>query len=126
MLYFNKAILMLILARGDNMRIDSSEIIGRRISNFRKANGYTQAELAEKIDLSVTEISNLERGKNNLSFNTLISLCKELDVCPCQLLSGAIKDTVDDNIIDLIRELTQKEKETIFKLLLTYVESKSF
>lgn len=108
------------------MRIDSSEIIGKRISNFRKANGYTQAELAERIDLSVTEISNIERGKNNLSFNTLINLCKELDVCPCQLLSGAIKDTVDDNIIDLIRELTRQEKETIFKLLLTYVESKSF
>lgn len=116
---------MLLLSRGDYMRIDSNEIIGYRISTYRKLKGLTQADLAEKIDLSTTEISNLERGKNNLSYNTLVSLCKELDTCPCQLLSGAIRDTVEDNIIDLIRHLNEKEKHIVFELLLTYVNNQN-
>ncbi|MCH5321041.1 MAG: helix-turn-helix transcriptional regulator [Eubacterium sp.] len=108
------------------MRIDSNEIIGNRIARFRKIKGYTQAELAEKIELSTTEISNLERGKNKLSYRALVGICKELDVCPCQLLTGAIKDTVEDNIVDLIRHLSKNEQQIVFQLLLTYTDNKNF
>lgn len=107
------------------MRISSNEIIGGRISKFRKREGLTQNQLSEKVNLSVTEISNLECGKNNLSYNTLVNLCNVLDVCPCQLLSGAIKNNVEDNIIDLVRELSANEKEILYTLLLTYYNNKS-
>lgn len=104
------------------MRIYGNELIGLRIAKLRKLNRLTQAEFAEKIELSPTEISNIERGKNSLSFNTLVNICNEFDVCPCQLLSGAIKDNVDDNIVDLIRELSKEEQKIVYKLLLTYTE----
>ncbi len=106
------------------MRIDGNELIGLRVSRFRKLRGMTQAELAEKTELSTTEISNIERGKNSISFNTLINLCRELDVCSCELLSGAIKDTVEENIVDLIRELNTTEKDILFMLLSTYLDNK--
>ncbi len=104
------------------MRIYGNELIGLRIAKLRKLNKLTQAEFAEKIDLSPTEISNIERGKNSLSFNTLVNICNVFDVCPCQILSGAIKDDVDDNIIDLIRELSKEEQKMVYKLLLAYKE----
>lgn len=104
------------------MRIYGNELIGLRIAKIRKLNKLTQPEFAERIDLSTTEISNLERGKNSLSFSTLVNICNEFDVCPCQILSGAIKDSVDDNIIDLIRNLSKEEQQMVYKLLLAYTE----
>ncbi len=104
------------------MRIYGNELIGLRIAKIRKLNKLTQPEFAERIDLSTTEISNLERGKNSLSFTTLVNICNEFDVCPCQILSGAIKDSVDDNIIDLIRTLSKEEQQMVYKLLLAYTE----
>ncbi|MDE6385376.1 MAG: helix-turn-helix domain-containing protein, partial [Eubacterium sp.] len=55
------------------MKFSSNEIIGLRISRFRKEKNLTQQQLSEKINVSVNEISNLERGKNNLSYNTLLN-----------------------------------------------------
>ena len=104
------------------MRIYGNELIGLRIAKIRKLNKLTQPEFAKRIDLSTTEISNLERGKNSLSFTTLVNICNEFDVCPCQILSGAIKDSVDDNIIDLIRTLSKEEQQMVYKLLLAYTE----
>ena len=104
------------------MRIYGNELIGLRIAKIRKLNKLTQPEFAERIDLSTTEISNLERGKNSLSFTTLVNICNEFDVCPCQILFGAIKDSVDDNIIDLIRTLSKEEQQMVYKLLLAYTE----
>lgn len=106
------------------MRISSNEIIGLRVSRFRKELNMTQAELSEKLNVSVNEISNIERGKNNMSYATLLKLCNELDRCPCQILTGAIKESVEDNIIDIIRELDLSEREILYKMLLTYFENK--
>ena len=107
-------------------KISTNPILSAQIKEIRKRRGKTQADLAEKIDLSPTEISNIERGKNSISFNTLVNLCRELDVCPCQLLSGAIKDTVEENIIDLVHELNQNEREILYKLLVTYVDNQNW
>lgn len=107
------------------MRIDGNELIGLRVSKFRKLRGMTQSELAERVELSTTEISNIERGKNSISFNTLINLCRELEVCSCELLSGAIKDKVEENIVDLIRALDTQEKDILFMLLSTYLDNKN-
>lgn len=116
---------MLILSRGDLMRIDNNEMVGLRISKYRKERNMTQAELAEKIDLSTTEISNIERGRNGLSFNTLVSLCGVFDICSSELLSGAIKESVEDNILDLIRQLDKSECEMLYLLLSTYIDNRN-
>lgn len=117
--------MVLLLRGGDIMRIDTNEIIGVRIAKLRKSQGYTQAELAEIINLSPTEISNIERGKNNISFSTLLNLCNALKVDSSELLSGAIKDTIDDNIIDLIKTLDTHEKDTLYLLLHAYIDNKN-
>jgi len=107
------------------MKISNKQIVGLRIAQFRKRANLTQSQLSERLDMSTAEISNLECGKNNLSYNTLIKLCEELDICPCQLLSGAIKDDVSSNIIDLIRELDQTEQENLYVMLLAYYNNKN-
>lgn len=116
---------MIVLLLGDVMRISNNEIIGKRITKYRKKGNLTQGQLSELINISVTEISNLERGKNNLSYSTLTALCNTLDVCPCQLLSGTRRETVEQNIIDIIHELSKDEQENLYRLLITYFDSKN-
>lgn len=105
------------------MKFDSNMIIGNRIKFYRGTKGLKQEELAEKVSLSNTQMSNLECGKSNLSYKTLQKLCEELEVCPCALLTGALKSSVPDNIIDLIKHLSPQEQQTLYTLLLAYYDS---
>ena len=105
------------------MKFDSNMIIGNRIKFYRGSKGLKQEELAEKVSISNTQMSNLECGKSNLSYKTMQRLCEELEIFPCALLTGALKASVPENIIDLIKHLSQKEQETLYNLLLAYYDS---
>ena len=105
------------------MKFDSNMIIGNRIKFYRGSKGLKQEELAEKVSISNTQMSNLECGKSNLSYKTMQRLSEELEICPCALLTGALKASVPENIIDLIKHLSQKEQETLYNLLLAYYDS---
>ena len=61
--------------------------IGERILNLRKEKGLTQAALADKMGISVTQLSRIEGGKTaTLRSDMLILLSKSLDVSSDYLL----------------------------------------
>ena len=60
--------------------------IGQRIRKFRKANGLSQDELAEKVGISVTHMSHIETGNTKLSLPVLVALSEALDVHADDLL----------------------------------------
>ena len=60
--------------------------IGQRIRTARQASGYTQAQLAEKIGIAQTLVSDYERGKINPAAEMLIRFAKALDTTTDQLL----------------------------------------
>lgn len=45
--------------------------IGRRIAELRRARGFTQEQLAERLDVSVTYVQQVERGGRNLTVRSL-------------------------------------------------------
>jgi transcriptional regulator with XRE-family HTH domain len=47
---------------------------GKRLQRLRKYKGFTQAQLAEAIEMSIETVSNIERGINGPSFDTLEKL----------------------------------------------------
>ena len=53
---------------------------GKRLQKIRKYKGFTQSQLAEAMDLSIEMISNMERGINGPSFDTLEKLSAILNV----------------------------------------------
>lgn len=69
--------------------------IGSRIKLARENMGWTQEELAERIDLSTQFISTIERGVAGASLGTVISLCEVLNVSSEWLLCG--KQAVPDS-----------------------------
>ena len=81
------------------MEIDYRQI-GKRIAKRRNVLDMTQAELAEKADLSATYTGNVERGAK-CSIETLMKLCCALDITPDYLLLGVDKEYRNDSLDDV-------------------------
>lgn len=62
--------------------------IGKRIQFSRERAGFTQEQLAERIDRSTQFISTIERGVAGPSLETIISLSEKLNVSCDWLLRG--------------------------------------
>jgi transcriptional regulator with XRE-family HTH domain len=54
--------------------------VGRRLRQIRRQKDITQEQLAEAVGVSAESISNIERGKNAPSFETLEKLAAVLEV----------------------------------------------
>ena len=62
--------------------------MGERINFTRKSLRMTQEELAEKMDVSVQMISNLELGKKAIRPENMVKLCDALNVSSDYILRG--------------------------------------
>lgn len=60
--------------------------IGNRIRKFREDRKLSQKDLAEKIEVSNSRISNWEQGINRPDADILAKLCIALQVSPSELL----------------------------------------
>jgi len=60
--------------------------VGQNVRAFRLRLKLTQEQLAEKADLHWTYISGVERGRYNVSLDTLETLAKALGRKPFELL----------------------------------------
>jgi transcriptional regulator with XRE-family HTH domain len=65
------------------------EIVGRNIRAFRSDAGMTLEKLAEKADMSWTYLSEVERGRENISLDKLARLAKALGVTLSKLVENA-------------------------------------
>lgn len=68
--------------------------MGRRIQLCRKQQGLTQEQLADRMNVSIQMISNLERGNKAIRIDNLINLSQILDVSTDYILTG--KETQSD------------------------------
>jgi len=74
------------------------EKVGKNIKFFRFRRQLSQADLAEKAQISITSLSDIERGKNFPQAKTLCSLAQALDIEVWSLFRG--EDTSDgQNIV---------------------------
>lgn len=76
--------------------------IGKKIKLARINAKFTQEELAEEIGISARYVSQLERGLAFGSANTIVSLCKALNIDSNFLFDDLIKSKNSTSINDLI------------------------
>lgn len=102
--------------KGANYSPDSSSL-GAKIRRHRKMQGYTQAYMAEKLDLSVRGYSKLELGETKLSVLRLFDIAEILAVSIHELLlpisenrfsDTRVFDRSDQSQINELKELLQK------------------
>ncbi len=65
------------------------KMLGLNIAYYRKLKGYTQLQLADRINISRTHMSNIEAPNmpTSISLDTLFDIADVLDVSVCSLLS---------------------------------------
>lgn len=89
--------------------------IGKRISTLRKSKGITQEALAEKMDVSIQMISNLEQGKKAIRPENLIKLCNILEISTDYILKGQMCS--DTTLGEKFNSLSQEDKTIITSLI---------
>ena len=86
--------------------------IGKKIKLARSITNYTQETLAEKLSLSPRYISQLERGIAFGSANTIVNLCKTLNISSDFLFS----DLIDSNSCEFMDMIDNKFLENYYQL----------
>jgi len=71
--------------------------------------GLSQADLAEKAGVSITFVSNIERGNNYPLAGTICNLAKALNVEVWELFKGEI---TPDESKDVVQRLSDDAKKT--------------
>jgi transcriptional regulator with XRE-family HTH domain len=110
--------------RGENGLNSTDEIykqMGRLIRVRRKKIEVTQEELAQRINLTRTSITNIEKGRQKIQVHTLFDIAAALDVSPYTLLPiprGQESETVKERV----KGLKPDEREFARSVLTTKSE----
>lgn len=91
--------------------------IGKRAGLRRKTLGYTQEQLAEKMNVSVQMISNLESGKKAIRPENIVKLCSELEISTDYLLTGGKTENPVSEITDKLLNLPPESLKVIGQLI---------
>ena len=110
-----------------NLNMNNSDYrsaIGKKVRQERLKHGWTQEELAEKLDLHPSFIGQLERGIKSASFKTLKCLSQVFGKSSSEFLNeGDHKEplpgtrSVEKKIIDLLKGYKTHEQEAVYKTI---------
>ena len=99
------------------MRHDLKEC-GKRIQQLRKERGFTQEQLAEKLNVSQNTIAKIESGLRRPSIDFLLEISEFFKVSTNYLVFGVhVEDVEDEKLKKDIDEAIKKIDQTIEKLL---------
>ena len=91
--------------------------MGARINGKRRGMKMTQEQLAEKMDVSVQMISNLELGKKAIRPENLVKLCGILNVSADYLLTGTHSACDSIDVFSNYERLSQRQQRLIDELI---------
>ena len=78
-----------------------------RIRKAREDMGYTREQFAEKLDVSVSYLAELERGRTGISVKLLIKVCRVLGLSSDYILFGTERPE-DARRLDAIHRIDGK------------------
>ena len=105
------------------MLIFDFKSIGNKLLARRKQAGMTQGELAEAAGLSDRTYADIERGTVNARIETILNICKSLDITPDDILTE-MTDNLNkkqEEILEKLNRCTPSQRETAINLLEVYL-----
>ena len=87
-----------------------------RIRKAREEMGYTREKFSEKLDVSVSYLAELERGRTGISVKMLIKVCNVLGLSADYVLFGTER-TEDELRLDAIRRIDEKYLPLLDKVI---------
>jgi transcriptional regulator with XRE-family HTH domain len=92
-------------------------ILSRNIKRYRQSRDLSQADLAEKLDISVNFLCNIENGNRWISPQTLVKFASALNIEPYELFKPAealppdmpiiINKCLDEAVVAVTQTLNQ-------------------
>lgn len=98
------------------------EEVGRRIRLARKGR-LTQQDLADRVSLTRTSITNIEKGRQKLLLHTLSDIAEALQVSPADLLPASSVESANE-LDDVLKDRPDTEREWI-RTAITTVRNKA-
>ena len=101
--------------------------IGKFIAQCRKEKNLTQAQLAERLNITDRAVSKWETGKGMPDASIMIELCEILGICVNELFSGEklqmenYNKRVDENLVELKKENEAVSKASRFGFGITLI-----
>ncbi|MCR4779932.1 MAG: helix-turn-helix domain-containing protein [Ruminiclostridium sp.] len=93
---------------------------GQRVRSIRKQRGLSQERLSEMCDLHPTYIGQIERGEKNASLETIMRICRGLNVSPSELFKNMSADgekNTAETIYELILEMPAREQKAVLDIV---------
>lgn len=101
------------------MNIDY-KLIGARIKYERNKAGLTQEQLAEKLDVTIGYVSQVERGITKISLDLLARISTILDCDVASLITRSAVNTdgyIVDEILNGIRRLSGRDRRIVLSVI---------
>lgn len=100
--------------------------VGKRIREYREKANLTQEEVAEILDLSITAVSNIERGLNYPTMENFIKLANIMNVSSDLLLSDVLKQSYiakSSELSEKIKSLSAEKQKQLFAIIEAFIAS---
>lgn len=88
-------------------------LLGNRIRIAREKKGITQEELAERVNISPSHISVIERGVKTARIDTVARIANELDVSADYLMQDLVKRSRESQLLSSIMELPESDRNRL-------------
>ena len=93
--------------------------VGKFIAEQRKANNLTQAQLAEKLNITDRAVSKWETGRSLPDSSIMLELCRELKISVNDLLCGEVvtmenyNERLEQNLLEMKRQKEEADKRLL-------------
>ena len=95
---------------------EASETVGQRLARLRKERGWTQVELAERLGIIQSLISDYERDRLRLNPAMVVRFAAALEITTDELLQPKAAQTVLRRL-ERIESLPQHQQNTLLKTI---------
>lgn len=101
-------------------------LIGLRIKENRQLKNITQEELAELIEISPGFMSLIETGRKKPSLETLLAICRKLEITLNELLTGnqiVLETDYSSDLSAILARCNEEEKRLLYDITKAVVEA---
>ncbi len=98
---------------------------GNRILNTRLSRGFTREKLAEKADISVQFLADIEKGKKSMTITTLRNISSALLVTTDYIVNGKENTSleIENEILEIFRIIPPDKRSNALELLKIFAKA---
>lgn len=110
------------IKEGGALKKERYEEQGIRIRRLREERKMSQKELANKVSISSSYLSEIEHGRKSPDLQIIALLAKNLGTTTLYLTSGSVPSPIDEKILELLSLLPESDKAKLFACIEALVE----